>query len=419
MKRSSHPYKMSSIGVVVFRNSLTNSQVLQESVNNSTNISNNDANKPRREIVIVRKKQKVQSPPATVSVTSLVRAAEAGGVAAKRPRVREETSEEVAKSPTPLAVARRNARERNRVRQVNDGFAALRKHIPVEVAEAFETANTSRGINKKLSKVETLRMAVEYIRNLESLLNIGHASDKENALRPSMESFPSPASSSPREGSFDRNYFSLNSPALEDDDLDDEFADTSHLDVSLPHLPQTQYVRVMNPDGFHMATTPHLYEDDDRGQALTPSSDLITHEDVAVSPHLLHGTFPFASSAEQFTVIDAENRYNCTDNDIRIVENVPEFEIKYAQTLQSQLSCSYPEDSQMAISEINIGLAQEDFKYKDKQSFVENEYNEIDLKKELPEIHVTPEDREQFEETLKWWQEKTRQSRPYVKNTSN
>lgn len=72
--------------------------------------------------------------------------------------------------PLPVAVARRNARERNRVKQVNNGFAALRERIPDEVAEAFEAQGNGRGSVKKLSKVETLRMAVEYIRSLEKVL---------------------------------------------------------------------------------------------------------------------------------------------------------------------------------------------------------------------------------------------------------
>uniref|UniRef100_A0A182MZX4 BHLH domain-containing protein n=1 Tax=Anopheles dirus TaxID=7168 RepID=A0A182MZX4_9DIPT len=68
------------------------------------------------------------------------------------------------------AVERRNARERNRVQQVNNGFAALRQRIPDEIADAFEAGTTARGVHKKLSKVETLRMAVEYIKSLERLL---------------------------------------------------------------------------------------------------------------------------------------------------------------------------------------------------------------------------------------------------------
>jgi hypothetical protein len=47
---------------------------------------------------------------------------------------------------------------------VNNGFATLRQHIPSHVAQGYG----DRG--KKLSKVETLRMAVEYIRGLQRLL---------------------------------------------------------------------------------------------------------------------------------------------------------------------------------------------------------------------------------------------------------
>lgn len=60
--------------------------------------------------------------------------------------------------PQPAAVARRNERERNRVRLVNLGFATLRQHVP----------NSSK--NKKMSKVDTLRSAVEYIKRLQELL---------------------------------------------------------------------------------------------------------------------------------------------------------------------------------------------------------------------------------------------------------
>ncbi|XP_062845411.1 achaete-scute homolog 1b [Trichomycterus rosablanca] len=59
----------------------------------------------------------------------------------------------------PVAVARRNERERNRVKQVNMGFQTLRQHVPNGAA------------NKKMSKVETLRSAVEYIRALQRLLD--------------------------------------------------------------------------------------------------------------------------------------------------------------------------------------------------------------------------------------------------------
>lgn len=67
------------------------------------------------------------------------------------------------------SVVRRNARERNRVKQVNNGFANLRQHIPPKVINSL--MNNNRGVNKKLSKVDTLRLAVEYIKSLQQLLD--------------------------------------------------------------------------------------------------------------------------------------------------------------------------------------------------------------------------------------------------------
>lgn len=61
--------------------------------------------------------------------------------------------------PQPQAVARRNERERNRVKLVNSGFTNLRQQLPNGVN------------NKKMSKVETLRSAVDYIRQLQTLLD--------------------------------------------------------------------------------------------------------------------------------------------------------------------------------------------------------------------------------------------------------
>lgn len=69
----------------------------------------------------------------------------------------------------PASVQRRNARERNRVKQVNMGFANLRQHIPSDVITNLSTGG--RGASKKLSKVDTLRLAVEYIRSLKGLID--------------------------------------------------------------------------------------------------------------------------------------------------------------------------------------------------------------------------------------------------------
>ena len=86
--------------------------------------------------------------------------------------------------PQAVSIARRNARERTRVKQVNDGFNALRRHLPASVVAAL-SGGARRGSGKKLSKVDTLRMVVEYIRYLQQLLDesdaaLGITRDQEN-----------------------------------------------------------------------------------------------------------------------------------------------------------------------------------------------------------------------------------------------
>ena len=60
--------------------------------------------------------------------------------------------------PMDVKVTRRNARERNRVQSVNAGFDLLKRHIP------------SAAATKKMSKVNILSHAVNYIEALTSLL---------------------------------------------------------------------------------------------------------------------------------------------------------------------------------------------------------------------------------------------------------
>lgn len=75
-------------------------------------------------------------------------------------------------------IARRNERERNRVRQVNDSFAVLRSRIPEYLYEAETEDQAKSNARKKLSKVETLRLAVDYIQQLEVLLDIKEESSR-------------------------------------------------------------------------------------------------------------------------------------------------------------------------------------------------------------------------------------------------
>lgn len=96
----------------------------------------------------------------------------------------------------PASVQRRNARERNRVKQVNMGFNNLRQHIPPDVIT--QLTNGGRGASKKLSKVDTLKLAVEYIRRLQGLLDDGEidllsASSSSTTSSTSNNSYYSPS----------------------------------------------------------------------------------------------------------------------------------------------------------------------------------------------------------------------------------
>lgn len=59
-----------------------------------------------------------------------------------------------------------NARERARTQSVNAGFSALRTLIPTEPAD------------RKLSKIETLRLAVSYIAHLETVLLVSEIEEE-------------------------------------------------------------------------------------------------------------------------------------------------------------------------------------------------------------------------------------------------
>lgn len=59
----------------------------------------------------------------------------------------------------PHLVARRNARERRRVETVNNAFLRLRRHVPIDTK------------HKRLSKVKTLRYAIDYIKRLSDMID--------------------------------------------------------------------------------------------------------------------------------------------------------------------------------------------------------------------------------------------------------
>lgn len=228
----------STLGVVHYNSSPHKvNNVLQQTSNNLE----------RREVIILSRKQ--QDTKQEILITN---------TAKKRPK----SGKEVAKvhNPPPMAVARRNARERNRVKQVNNGFATLRQHIPNSIAAAFESSN-GRGGNKKLSKVETLRMAVEYIRSLEELLAMDDSSENTTTT---------PAN----------NYtYSLTSPSLDEDDLSTN-----------PTPPPQQYIRINNS---YQLIPAHLYEDSENleplGEHILTDPSLID-ADFSEVQNLLHAS---------------------------------------------------------------------------------------------------------------------------------
>ena len=67
----------------------------------------------------------------------------------------------------PTFVRRRNERERDRVKCVNEGYAVLKEHLPIERK------------NKRVSKVEILRFAIDYISHLKDLLEDSDDSESD------------------------------------------------------------------------------------------------------------------------------------------------------------------------------------------------------------------------------------------------
>ncbi|KAJ6665144.1 hypothetical protein lerEdw1_005375 [Lerista edwardsae] len=75
----------------------------------------------------------------------------------------------------PAFIRKRNERERQRVKCVNEGYAKLRHHLPAEYLE------------KRLSKVETLRAAIKYIRFLQAVLCSDSEENSKEAHHTSQE----------------------------------------------------------------------------------------------------------------------------------------------------------------------------------------------------------------------------------------
>ncbi|KAF8360197.1 hypothetical protein PRIPAC_87120 [Pristionchus pacificus] len=94
---------------------------------------------------------------------------------------------------------RRNERERQRVYQVNEMFNRLRHSVRLTA-------------DKKLSKADTLRSAIQYIEHLKKMLENGKIEISEFHFTPSSSASPSPSFPS-----------SLTSPKYSNHSLDSRF----------------------------------------------------------------------------------------------------------------------------------------------------------------------------------------------------
>ena len=73
-----------------------------------------------------------------------------------------------------------NMRERRRMKTINDAFACLRDRIPPTSSRSDSRNQQGPNASGKLSKVDTLRMAVKYIRHLSDILTSAGNSGAES-----------------------------------------------------------------------------------------------------------------------------------------------------------------------------------------------------------------------------------------------
>lgn len=83
----------------------------------------------------------------------------------------------------PVFVRRRNERERQRVRCVNEGYSRLRQRLP------------AGSVQKRMSKVDILKSAIRYIRHLQTILDVG--CNTANDSRTKLDSKPTARGSRP------------------------------------------------------------------------------------------------------------------------------------------------------------------------------------------------------------------------------
>ncbi|KAK9875620.1 hypothetical protein WA026_009419 [Henosepilachna vigintioctopunctata] len=135
--------------------------------------------------------------------------------------------------PAPLSKYRRktaNARERTRMKEINQAFETLRKVVP--------QMTISHQANEKLTKIMTLRLAMKYISTLSSVLS--QEGDQQDLL--------------PSASDFDSLWLESDGESLP---LDSDFSDHSltHTDFSIDFpddsLTSVDFSSALSPDFSH------------------------------------------------------------------------------------------------------------------------------------------------------------------------
>ena len=110
-----------------------------------------------------------------------------GGLASRRGVIFHPTLGYAIPPPLPPTVARRNARERSRVKNVNQSYEHLRLHVP------------SASQAKKMSKVDILKHSIRYIHKLRAMVEANSECEDhhQKGLVPTQGSSLPPCPSSP------------------------------------------------------------------------------------------------------------------------------------------------------------------------------------------------------------------------------
>lgn len=342
---------MSQISVVHYSPPINN--VLQQ--NHLCNKQND------RQIIVLRKPQHILPQPKELEKEEILLSHNAR----KKPKPPKETKP----SSQSVSVARRNARERNRVKQVNNGFANLRQHIPNFIAAAFES-NSGRGGNKKLSKVETLRMAVEYIRSLEEILNMNVESSEIMDHLADMP-YPSPSSStSPSHTNINYCY-----QAMSPQTGDEEFSNSGHSN-------QQQFIKLSDSHSFQIIPATVL----ENGENVDP---MVVDETLLQDPSLLDPNLEFSVSSQDLSYLSSMQTTGSlspgfySDSSLSSIQDVKSEAHSYVTVFNTP-----PEERQSSKIEIKL------------EHTCDMPVISLKTEHELPDTH-----KENIANVLEWWEQ--------------